>query len=162
MNDKRRWIMDQCSEIALYLKSVGFTDGTMLVGLRADEPRRVHRVNGDERHGLTYDCPMYRHGHSLEHVRDFWKSQPFDLRLPNDDRAFGNCDLCFLKGRGMLDRVMRHDPSRADWWIAMEDGIGARFNRDRPTYRNMLVQVNIQPQLFGDDDDSTIPCTCTD
>ena len=26
----------------------------------------------------------------------------------------------------------------------------------------ILVQVRIQPELFHDDDDTTIPCTCTD
>jgi hypothetical protein len=149
--------------IAMYAKSVGVTDGTMLVGLRADEPRRVHRVQGDERNGFAYDCPMYRHGHTLSDVTAFWKSQPFDLRLPNDDRAFGNCDLCFLKGRGILERVIRHDPTIAQWWIDQENAIGAKFRSDMPSFSQMLVQVRIQPQLFGEEgDDDIIPCTCTD
>lgn len=149
--------------IAMYCKGIGVTDATMLVGLRADEPRRVHRVQGDERHGFIYDCPMHRHGHTLADVMQFWKAQPFDLRLPNDDRAFGNCDLCFLKGKGVLERVIRHDPSLAQWWIDQENRIKAKFNKDHPTYSQMLVQIRVQPQLFGgDDDDTTIPCTCTD
>lgn len=162
-------VMRFCTEelkvkaIAMYLRDKGVVDATMLVGLRADEPRRVHRVQGDERHGLSYDCPMHRHGHTLSDVMAFWKCQPFDLRLPNDDRAFGNCDLCFLKGKGVLERVIRQDPSLAQWWIEQEERIGAKFNKDRPTYAQMLVQVRIQPQLFGgDDDESTIACTCTD
>jgi hypothetical protein len=59
--------------------------------------------------------------------------------------------------------VIRHDPSLAQWWIDQENRIKAKFNKDHPTYSQMLVQIRIQPQLFGgDDDDATIPCTCTD
>jgi len=150
--------------IASYLKSIGIMDATMAVGLRADEPRRVHRVHGDVRNGFSYVCPMHQAGHTLADVATFWKSQRFDLRLPNDDRAFGNCDLCFLKGRSMVERVMREEPQRADWWIEQEEKIKARFRKDRPTYAQMLHQIRIQPTLFEreNDDDSTIPCTCTD
>ncbi len=149
--------------IASYLKSIGITEATMAVGLRADEPRRVHRVNGDVRNGLEYTCPMAAAGHTLEDVMEFWKSQEFDLKLPNNDRAFGNCDLCFLKGSSMVERVIRHDASLADWWIEMEKMIGGTFRKDRPKYSQIVTQIRIQPELFGeDDDDSSIPCTCTD
>ena len=148
--------------IASYLRSVGISQATMAVGLRADEPRRVRRVHGDERNGFLYECPMHTAGHTLSDVTDFWREQPFDLYLTNDDRAFGNCDLCSLKGRGMIDRVIRAEPERAAWWIAKEAEIGGTFRKDRPSYKAMLVQVRIQPELFHDDDDTTVPCTCTD
>lgn len=149
--------------ISAYLKSIGVQSATMAIGLRADEPRRVHRVQGDVRNGLDYDCPMSRAGHTIDDVLAFWKQQPFDLRLPNDDRAFGNCDLCFLKSRSMTDRVISAEPERAKWWIEQENAIGGTFRKDRPKYEQILHQVRIQPGLFGDDDDSaTIPCTCTD
>lgn len=150
--------------ISLFCKSVGMSDATMVVGLRADEPRRVHRVQGDVRFGFTYECPMYRAGHGIKDVLEFWSAQDFDLKLPNNDRAFGNCDLCFLKGRSHLERVIRHDPSLADWWIRMEDKIDAKFRKDMPSFKQMVVQIRMQPELFGDrpDDDEIIPCTCTD
>jgi 3'-phosphoadenosine 5'-phosphosulfate sulfotransferase (PAPS reductase)/FAD synthetase len=151
--------------IAKYVKEQGVTDATMLVGLRADEPRRVHRVQGDVRQGFDYDCPIARAGHTLTDVRAFWNAQPFDLRLPNDDRAFGNCDLCFLKGKGVIERVLRHEPERATWWADQEAKVGARFRKDQPTYASILHQINIQPELFGatsDEDNEIIPCTCTD
>lgn len=149
--------------IARYMKSIGVESGTMAVGLRADEPRRVHRVNGDTRHGFDYVCPMHSAGHGLSDVMDFWNSSDFDLMLPNNDRAFGNCDLCFLKGRGVLERVIRHDPSSADWWIEREKQINAKFRKDMPTFAQMVVQIRIQPELFaGGEDDDIIPCTCTD
>jgi len=151
--------------IAMAAKASGIVDATILVGLRADEPRRVHRVQNDERNGFIYDCPMYRHGHTIEDVTRFWKSQPFDLRLPNDDRAFGNCDCCFLKGRRVLERVIRHDPSLAQWWIDQENRIGAKFRKDIPTFTQLRISVESQPHLFDEqngEDDEIIPCTCTD
>ena len=149
--------------IAKYMKSIGVESGTMAVGLRADEPRRVHRVNGDTRNGFDYVCPMHSAGHVIADVLEFWKSSDFDLMLPNNDRAFGNCDLCFLKGRSILERVIRHDPSLADWWIEREKEIGAKFRKDIPTFAQMVVQIRIQPELFGEeDDDDIIPCLCTD
>lgn len=150
--------------IAMYLKSIGITDSTMAIGLRADEPRRVHRVHGDIRNGFECSCPIARAGHTLEDVLAFWKAQPFDLMLPNNDKAWGNCDLCFLKSRGLIDRVMQSDPSRTSWWIEEEKRIGATFRRDRPSYSQMLVQVRIQGELFTpeEDDGSSIACTCTD
>lgn len=152
--------------ISKYLNSIGVTDATMLVGLRADEPRRVHKVQGDTRQGFDYDCPMSRAGHVLADVRAFWGKQPFDLQLPNDDRAFGNCDCCFLKGSSVIERVLRHEPERANWWIAQEDLLSARFRKDAPSYKSILHQIRIQPELFhptgNQDNDEIIPCTCTD
>jgi len=153
--------------IAKYAKSLGFVDAVLAVGLRADEPRRVHRVAGTERNGFDYICPMAEAGHTLADVRSYWKSQTFDLNLPNDDRAFGNCDLCFLKGKRLLERVIRQEPERAQWWIDAEREFGRTFRDDRANYSQMLVQVRIQPELFStpdenDPEESQIPCTCTE
>lgn len=152
--------------IARFAKWRGVEEGTMVVGLRADEPRRVHRVHNDHRQGFDYVCPMAQAGHTINDVNRYWSESDFDLQLPNNDRAFGNCDLCFLKGRGVLERVLRHEPERAQWWIDIEESFGHQFRNDRPTYRQMLVQVNTQPLLYdgraNDEDDDTIPCTCTD
>jgi len=149
--------------IAKWMHSIGVDTGTMVIGLRADEPRRVHRVHGDTRHGFDYDCPMARAGHTINDVLAYWAASDFDLMLPNNDRAFGNCDLCFLKGRSNLERVIRHDPTLAQWWIEMETKVGAKFRKDAPTYQQLLVQIRIQPELFGGhEDDDIIPCTCTD
>jgi len=88
--------------------SMGWTDWTMAIGLRADEPRRVARLKGD-RAAEHVIAPMAQEGHDLADVQAFWASQPFDLNLPNDDSAFGNCQGCFLKSRARLQRVARRD-----------------------------------------------------
>jgi 3'-phosphoadenosine 5'-phosphosulfate sulfotransferase (PAPS reductase)/FAD synthetase len=153
--------------IAKYAKSLGWNDATLAVGLRADEPRRVHRVAGTERNGFDYVCPMAEAGHTIDDVRAYWRASDFDLALPDDDRAFGNCDLCFLKGKRLIERVLRREPERAQWWIDAEREFGRTFRDDRATYAQMLVQVRIQPELFtrpdeNDPEESQIPCTCTD
>ena len=39
---------------------------------------------------------------------------PFDLHL---EHYQGNCDLCFLKGRNMIKRLLTEHPEKAEWWI---------------------------------------------
>jgi hypothetical protein len=149
--------------IAKYLHDIGMSHGTMAVGLRADEQRRVARVQNDERNGYDYDCPIAKAGHCLKDVADYWKQADFDLRLPHGTRAHGNCDLCFLKGRSVMETVIRDRPQSADWWIEMEEMVGGTF-RNGITYQQTLIQVNTQPLLFNDMDDEghSISCTCTD
>ena len=137
-----------------------YEEFTTIIGLRADEPQRVSRLRADETRNIA--MPLADAGVTREQVIDWWRSHPFDLSLPNDDPAFGNCDLCFLKGASRIERVIRHDPSLAQWWIDQETAIGARFRKDRPTYSQLLVQISVQGTLFGDLDDHTIPCDCTE
>lgn len=142
------------------MNSRGIHDFTTVLGLRADEQRRVQKLRGDTTRDIA--MPLADAGVGREDVISWWKSQPFDLTLPNDDPAFGNCDLCFLKGSSRIERVIRHDPSLAEWWANQEHSIGARFRKDRPTYRQLLTQISIQGHLFNDIDDHTIPCDCTE
>jgi len=143
-----------------YMASIGLPDYTAVVGLRIDEPRRAHRLKGDPTRDVA--LPMFDAGHGIEDVRRFWSLQDFDLKLPGGDDAFTNCDLCFLKGRERLRRVMDAEPERAQWWIDMEKELGATFSKDRPSYRVMLQQVTVQGNLFGVPEESNVSCDCTD
>ena len=67
-------------------------------------------------------------------VLDWWKRQPFDLGIPS---YAGNCDLCYLKGRAKLIRLIREDPSRADWWIEQEAKVANRTGPDGRTCESM-------------------------
>jgi 3'-phosphoadenosine 5'-phosphosulfate sulfotransferase (PAPS reductase)/FAD synthetase len=145
-----------------YAKSLGWREINRVVGIRADEPRRVARMKGDN----TYEnvvLPMAKAGHTEDDVLAFWKSQPFDLMLPGGDNTFGNCDLCFLKGRAKIDKIIRTNPESALWWAEQEERAGRTFRIDRPTYRQMLTQITVQGQLYDDAvEDDTLPCQCTD
>lgn len=143
------------------MRALGHEEYTTILGIRADEPRRVAKLRGDQDRDIA--MPLADDGITSADVLAWWELQPFNLSLPNNDPAFGNCDLCFLKGSARIERVIRHDPSFADWWIEQEQLRDARFRKDRPTYRQLRTAITIQGELFRpSDDDHTIPCECTD
>lgn len=146
-----------------WMESKGYSEFTTVVGLRADEQRRVAKLRGDQSRDIA--MPLADSGVHSEMVKEWWRQAPFDLQLPNGDVAFGNCDLCFLKNRAATDRVMEAEPQRAKWWIDLENEIGGTFRKDRPPYATILHQVTIQGRLFPESDDPndiTIPCDCTE
>jgi 3'-phosphoadenosine 5'-phosphosulfate sulfotransferase (PAPS reductase)/FAD synthetase len=133
------------------------------VGIRADEPRRSAKIPRDR-------TPLVTAGVSKEMVGEFWKSQPFDLELPNINGVtyHGNCDLCFLKGTSQTMSLIQEKPERAIWWAKMEALAlalasrpdGARFRKDRAGYAEMMKFAETQTDFFGNDE--TIPCFCGD
>jgi 3'-phosphoadenosine 5'-phosphosulfate sulfotransferase (PAPS reductase)/FAD synthetase len=146
-----------------WMESKGYDDFTTVIGLRADEQRRVAKLRGDRSRDIS--MPLADAGVNAEMVKAYWRNAPFDLQLPNGDSAFGNCDLCFLKNRAATDRVIELEPQRAQWWIDLEHEIGGTFRKDRPPYATILHQVTIQGRLFTESDDpndTTIPCDCTE
>lgn len=150
-----------------YLLSLGWYRWINAIGLRADEPKRVERLRATNRHSNEEPfAPLDEAGLELSDVQAFWKSQPFDLQLEPHE---GNCDLCFLKGKGKILRILKDKPELADWWIAQESrGLaskpsGARFRNDRPSYKALLAESK-QPSLFDqlECDELSEACHCTD
>lgn len=145
-----------------FAKSLGWDTFDRAIGLRADEPRRVAKMKGDASYE-TPIMPMAEAGHTLSDVLAFWKSSPFDLMLPGGDNTFGNCDLCFLKSRAKTEKILRTNPESGEWWAQQEEATGKTFKIDRPTYRQMMVQLSVQGQMFDDAiEDETMPCQCHD
>jgi 3'-phosphoadenosine 5'-phosphosulfate sulfotransferase (PAPS reductase)/FAD synthetase len=145
-----------------WAKSGGFDEYDAVLGLRADEPRRVANV-GTINKSVTARTPMAKAGHTIDDVLHFWQQHPFDLMLPGGDNTFGNCDMCFLKSRAKLEKIARANPDAALWWAEQEERKGMPFRIDRPTYRQMLTQITVQGQLYDDAvEDDTLPCQCTD
>lgn len=140
-----------------WMRAQGYEHWTNVVGIRADEPRRVARMReAEQKRSERWDIalPLADAGISVEDVAAFWKAQPFDLQLQPHE---GNCDLCFLKGLGKKQTIIRNRPDLAIWWAEQEDRIGATFRHDQPSYRQMLAQ----PGLFTDEDALT-ECYCHD
>jgi len=138
-----------------YLKTFGWDDYATMVGIRADEPRRVAKMRGNKDIKLT---PLADDGITEADVWSFWDKQSFDLELPKVSGA-SNCDLCFLKGAGIVMGLIAQKPDRAIWWARMEEEVGARFRSDRPSYAEMMKYSKDQQSLFTDE---TIPCFCGD
>ena len=141
--------------IKRYLKSIGITEYSTMVGIRADEPRRVAKMRDNKDEKTT---PLASAMISEADVWEFWDKQPFDLELVKAS-GISNCDLCFLKGGKIIQSLINERPERAIWWANMEAKIGAKFCKDRPSYSALLHFQNNQIALF---DEETIPCFCGD
>lgn len=156
-----------------YLRSIGWTQWDTFIGIRADEPRRVAKFRSNP-HPETKDeevhMPLAIAGISAADVGAFWRAQPFDLNLPNNDgkTMHGNCDLCYLKPASQVLSLIAEKPSRATWWAKQEEaaeayahGAACRFRDDRPSYSEMTAYLSQQVDAFGHDEEA-IPCLCGD
>ena len=153
-----------------YLKSIGWTEWDSMLGIRADEQRRLAKI-GNQDYGKHEEkvAPLGRAGITKEMVGEFWRNQSFDLELPNINGVtyHGNCDLCYLKGASQIFSLIREKPERAVWWAKMEalalasKPEGAVFRTDRPNYSQMLKFSQEQQDMFSGDTES-IECFCGD
>ena len=150
---------------------------TNAVGLRADEPRRVAKLQADNSREIT-ECPVAKAGHAIQDVLRFWEEQPFDLGLPINKAGAsmaGNCVGCMLKAKPKIEILMHEMPEYFEYWIETEKlgakiaktKAGAFFRSDRPSYASLLETVQRQGILpFGgvvpEGEDDTVPCMCHD
>ena len=155
----------------------GYGEWVNVVGLRHDEPRRVARqkaMNEAGKERFETVLPLNETKVSRRDVSAFWKRQPFDLGLPDNEgkTPLGNCDLCFMKGAATIQGIMRLFPERVGWWMEMEraaPALGtlkkpemALFRADRPSYREMFNFVRRQRDIEGGIADDCLPCDCHD
>lgn len=152
--------------------SLGWKNWKNVIGLRYDEGHRVLKqlaANEAKKERWTTLMPMSRaHATKRGHVLPFWlgrNADPIDLKhsLPQGfDLGLrdyeGNCDLCMLKSRGALKRLIRDNPGMADWWKDREASItmksakateaGRRFTTEY-SYADLQREVATQPFMPG-------------
>jgi 3'-phosphoadenosine 5'-phosphosulfate sulfotransferase (PAPS reductase)/FAD synthetase len=146
-------------------REYGWDKWTQVVGLRADEPRRVQKATDPVKQKKNAEpgwviCPLSSAGVQEIDVLRFWKAQPFNLRLKGSWE--GNCDGCFLKNRGGISRMARDYPERLEWWAKMEATARGRtdkpemgnFRADREDYATLLQITRDQGVLPFDLEDS--------
>lgn len=153
-----------------YLRSLGWSEWTNLIGIRHDEPRRW-KIRGPSSRNAAEDrqLPLADAGVTKADVMAFWRAQPFDLRLQPWE---GNCDLCFLKGRAKVERIIRDRPDLVDWWSGQERTVRTlaakwgSFRSDRPTYEKMAENIRRSPMLpildMPTEGEDVIDCLCGD
>ena len=143
--------------IERYMKSIGISEFETMVGIRADEQRRVAKMR------VTKLTPLVDAGIVQSDVQNFWKNHSFNLGLKfiGGITTLGNCDLCFLKGPGQVMAIIKDDQNRAIWWANMEEKIGATFRSDRPSYSSMMKFNKEQMDMF-DSDVEGLACFCGD
>ena len=112
-----------------------------LLGLRADEPRRVDRVlsrtlfaEGASTAACTVKTqppgerpyfPLYDAGIDAHAIARYWEDRDLDLEIPS---GAGNCVFCFMKGTRQLislgsltdKRRLSNTPSDIGWWADFE------------------------------------------
>ena len=133
-----------------YLKSIGVTDYTSFNGIRYDEPRRWQKVKDSD---IDVELPLVKWKITKQDVLTWWKKQDFDLMV---NEPYGNCDCCFLKGKGKLATIAKEKPELFDWWIEKESK-GRQWKKEI-TYQQ--IKDKAQNQLGLWDNDPSFECFC--
>lgn len=143
--------------IERYFKSLGIDEFDTMVGIRADEPKRIVKMRD------TKLMPLAQAGVAQSDVQEFWKIHDFDLGLSfrNSVTADGNCDLCFMKPMHQVLSMVAEKPEKAIWWATQEEFIGGRFSKDRPTYEQMINYTKDQIDMFNPNEEA-MSCFCGD
>ena len=143
-------------------------DTRNIIGFRHDEPKRWMKAQMEH---CTSEFPMVHAKATKADVDQFWRGHPLDLQI---DSTFGNCDLCFLKGKAKLLSILRRYPEWAAWWIEQEAQVlktqGRRVRKSemaqfsqRYTYAQLLSEAIDEPEFpMLADDEEVIDCFCGD
>jgi len=134
-----------------YLKSIGQKYYTTFNGIRYDEPRRWQKIKGTD---MDIELPLVKWKTTKADVFDWWAKQDFDLKV---NEPYGNCDCCFLKGKGKLATIAKEKPELFDWWIAQEELSKATFKKG---IQYKQIKDKAQAQLGLWDDDPSFECFC--
>ena len=120
------------------------------LGIRKDEELRIAKIRAridsakhdkgisslfNQPPGEQILAPLVEKNINQQDVIDFWKTQKFDLALP-DTGLFSNCVYCPLKGKKKLVQIATKElsknkqtkitPASIDWWVKMEK----KYSRD--------------------------------
>lgn len=137
-------------------QTLGIKKMDWMIGYRADEKERVKAYKCQQY--KTPIFPLYDANIHLKDVYKFWENKPYTLEIP---RILGNCDLCFLKGKDNLIKIMQHYPERAEKWIEIEKRNKKTFIKGI-TYSQLLNYAKSRQELFPLDDlQNAYPCQCT-
>jgi len=121
-----------------FMQTLGYGKWMNVIGLRADEPKRVERARKPQPERWTNSLPLADAGVTNRDVRTFWREQPFDLQLLPFE---GNCDGCFLKARPKLLETERTAPGTLQWWADMEKMIGGRVAAKHGPFRKAFYRL---------------------
>lgn len=141
-----------------YFKSIGLKNWTIYNGIRYDEPRRWGKVKNLPNY-MDLEMPLVDWKVTKKDVLDWWDKQNFNLEL---NEPYGNCDCCFLKGKGKLAIIAKERPDLFKWWEDIEESVisGDVTNgfKKSITYKQIRKKSQAQPGLF--DGDPSFECFC--
>ena len=113
-----------------YLRPLIGTRFEQFIGFRADEANRVSNYRNTYKNTVTR-FPLYEQGITKDMVNDYWSTKPYTLEIP---AILGNCDLCFLKGKNSIIKIMAAYPELADKWIEDERRANQGRQHGRATF----------------------------
>lgn len=134
-----------------YCKQHDIDEWNHFVGIRYDEPRRWGKTSSFPQY-MTVEHPLVTWKVTKKDVLDWWKQQPFDLMV---NEPYGNCDCCFLKGKGKLAIIAKEKPELLDWWIDKE-----KTSTFKKEISYQQIKDKAQSQLGLWDDDPSFECFC--
>ncbi|MFQ0972224.1 phosphoadenosine phosphosulfate reductase family protein [Gilliamella sp. BG6] len=102
------------------------------LGIRADEQRRLKQKDGYRY--LADICDFDK-----QDVINWWKSQPFDLDLPEH---LGNCVFCIKKGINKIALATRDEPTMAEDFINLIDDPNIRVVERRQQENKIMYRGN--------------------
>lgn len=136
-----------------YLKSIKIKDYTSFNGIRYDEPKRWSKAKDSD---FDVELPLVKWKVTKQDVRDFWNAQDFDLKL---EQPYGNCDGCFLKGKGKLIEILQQDINALDWWIDLE-----KNHKKKYTFKKEISYAELKEDAKNGinkyKDDPSFECFC--
>lgn len=136
-----------------FMKSIGQEEWDHYLGIRYDEPRRWGKASSLPNY-INAIRPMVKWKTTKSDVVKWWSEQEFDLQV---NEPYGNCDGCFLKGKGKLMIIAKEKPELFEWWIKQEEKTGRTFKKEI-SYAKLLEMAQTQYGMF--DDDPSFECFC--
>jgi len=136
-----------------YCKSIGVSEWNHFVGIRYDEPRRWGKTSMLPKY-MEVEHPLVKWKVTEQDVLQWWKDQEFDLKV---NKPYGNCDGCFLKGKGKLSVIAKERPDLLDWWINHEEATNNTFKKEI-SYKQLRDKSQSQIGIF--DKDPSFDCFC--
>jgi 3'-phosphoadenosine 5'-phosphosulfate sulfotransferase (PAPS reductase)/FAD synthetase len=154
--------MQVCAD---FMEAQGYSHWSNVIGLRRDEVSRVATKDRQNEAGNLpwVNCwPLFKADIVKSDVLEFWLGdgselpQGFDLGLAGWE---GNCTLCFMKGRKLLEHLIRLNPKETHWWSDLETSVGATFTTEY-SYSELARSVRRSPLLpmGGDFDEFDAEC----
>lgn len=152
-NGRHRWCTEYLKVKVLFdfAESIGLGrpgQFTEVIGLRADEKRRIDRLRHDARNEASQlNFPLSTAEIRKSDIFSFWEEQPFDLELPRGLGNFDHCPMLALK-----DRIARaqYDPASCLPWAEDEAAIGHIYGRG-VSFVELLGMAAQSPRLPFDD-----------
>jgi hypothetical protein len=129
---------------AAYMRELGHESYEQFVGLRFDEPDRVHDLYGTQRAERYFRTPLHDAEITKPDVLRFWSRQTFDLEL---EEPHGNCTGCFLKDEADKSRLMFERDSDFEFWKGIQEDFPGFGGRGRPSYEQLRNEAPLRFEI---------------